>query len=56
MTEYLNNDLLNIIPWIIMIASSITAMTNTPKDDGIIRNLYKIIEFMALVNDKVKQK
>lgn len=41
---------------IVTIASVITNRTDTPKDDGIVRELYKIIEFLALVNDKAKQK
>lgn len=41
---------------IVTIASAITATTNTPKDDNIVGKIYKIIEFFALVNDKVKQK
>lgn len=49
-------DYINIITWLVTGASAITMMTNTPKDDGVIRKLYAIIEFFALVNDKVKQK
>lgn len=45
-----------IVTTIVTVASAITALTNTPKDDGIVRNIYKIIEFFALVNEKVKQK
>lgn len=49
-------NLITIITSIITIASVITSMTNTPKDDGIVRSFYSIIEFLALVNAKAKQK
>lgn len=41
---------------IVTIASIITNRTNTPKDDGFVRKLYTIVEFLALVNEKAKQK
>lgn len=57
MLEYLNLDtIITLGTSIITIASVITASTNTPKDDGIVRKLYAIIEFLALVNEKAKQK
>ena len=55
--EYLNLEtIVTIGTSIVTIASVITNRTDTPKDDGIVRSLYKIIEFLALVNDKAKQK
>lgn len=57
MIEFLNLDfIVQIGTAIVTIASSITALTNTPKDDGVLRKIYAVIEFFALVNDKVKQK
>jgi len=37
-------------------ASAIVALTPTPKDDKIIGKLYKIIETLALVVGKAKQR
>jgi len=37
------------------VASAITALTETPKDDGIVAKIYKVIEWLALVNAKVKR-
>lgn len=45
-----------IASYIIATMSVITATTNTPKDDGVVGKIYKVIEFFALVNDKAKQK
>lgn len=57
MIEYLNLEtIVTIGTSIVTIASVITNRTDTPKDDGWVRELYKIIEFLALVNDKAKQK
>jgi len=37
-------------------ASVITAMTPTPKDDMVLGKIYKIIEMIALVVGKAKQR
>ena len=37
-------------------ASVITALTPTPKDDGLVRQFYKVIEILALVVGKAKQR
>ena len=37
-------------------ASVITAMTPTPKDDKVLGKIYKIIEMIALVVGKAKQR
>lgn len=37
-------------------ASAITALTPTPKDDRIARKAYKVIEILALVIGKAKQR
>jgi hypothetical protein len=37
-------------------ASAITALTPTPKDDSAVRKLYRIIELIALVTSRTKQR
>lgn len=37
-------------------ASAVTALTNTPKDDTFVKKFYKVIEFLALVTAKTKQR
>jgi hypothetical protein len=49
-------DIAQIASYIITATSVITATTSTPKDDGVVAKLYKVIEFFALVNNKAKQK
>jgi|GEM_PF-3918495 len=45
-----------IITSIVAMASTITAVTNTPTDGGIKGILYRIVEFLAIVTEKTKQK
>jgi hypothetical protein len=44
------------ITMIVTLASSVTALTNTPPKTSFQGKLYKIIELLALVTDKTKQK
>ena len=37
-------------------ASAITALTPTPKDDSAVRKLYRVIELLALVTSRTKQR
>lgn len=37
-------------------ASAICALTPTPKDDGVVSSFYKIIESLALVVGRAKQR
>ena len=37
-------------------ASAVTAMTPTPKDDSVVRKVYKIIELLALGVGKAKMR
>jgi hypothetical protein len=39
---------------VIAAASTVAALTPTPKDDALIANLYKIIDFLALNIGKAK--
>jgi len=41
-------ELLGYAPYLIAAASTIAAITPTPKDDGIITNIYKIVDAIAL--------
>ena len=49
----------NLITWvtiIVTVASLIAASTPTPKDDGWISKLYKLVDFLALNIGKAKEK
>ena len=48
-------DYINIGTAIVTLASLVTALTPTPKDDQIIGKLYKIIEWCAFNVGKAKQ-
>lgn len=41
---------------VISAASAITALTPTPKDDAVVRKLYKVIEALGLVVGKAKER
>lgn len=51
-----NNDIVHIITAVVTLASAITAVTPTPKDDGIVSSVYKIIEILGLVTERAKEK
>ena len=48
--------LVNVVPWIVMGASAIAALTPTPKDDVWIGKIYKIIDLLAINIGKAKDK
>jgi len=51
MIEYITENkeqLFGIITAVIAAASAIAALTPTPKDDGLVRKLYKVVDFLAL--------
>jgi hypothetical protein len=51
MIEYIteNKDqLFGVVTAVIAAASAIAALTPTPKDDGLIKKIYKVIDFLAL--------
>jgi len=45
-----------IISGVIATASAIAAMTPTPKDDGIMKKVYKLVDLLALNVGKAKDK
>lgn len=49
-------ELATLASYIVTTMSIITATTNTPPNNSVLGKVYKVIEFFALVNDKVKQK
>ena len=57
--EYLRENwesIIAIISGVIATASAIAAMTPTPKDDGIIKKVYKLVDLLALNVGKAKDK
>ena len=49
-------DLINISTALVTAASAITALTPTPKDDGWVKKVYTVIEWLALNVGKAKDK
>tara|TARA_R110001632_G_scaffold171476_1_gene290660 strand:+ start:92 stop:277 length:186 start_codon:yes stop_codon:yes gene_type:complete len=47
--------LLNAATALVAACSAIAALTPTPSDDGIVRKLYKVIDFLALNIGRAKQ-
>ena len=45
-----------VIPWLVMIASIVAACTDTPKDDLVIKKYKKFIDWLALNVGKAKDK
>ena len=45
-----------VIPWLVMFASLVAALTPTPKDDTLTRKFYKVIDWVALNVGKAKDK
>ena len=48
-------DLFNVATAAVTLASAITALTPTPKDDAMVAKAYKVLEYFALVIGKAKQ-
>ena len=46
--------LIEILPWLVMGASFIAALTPTPVDDGLVKKAYKLIDWVALNVGKAK--
>ena len=50
------SDLVAILTGIVSVASAIAALTPTPKDDGIVKKVYGVIDMLALNVGKAKDK
>ena len=48
--------IVKIIPWIVMGASAVAALTPTPIDDGIVKKMYTVLDWFALNIGKAKDK
>ena len=48
--------LIEILPWLVMGASAIAAITPTPVDDGWVKKAYSILDAIALNIGKAKDK
>tara|TARA_R100000655_G_scaffold108745_2_gene161350 strand:+ start:104 stop:283 length:180 start_codon:yes stop_codon:yes gene_type:complete len=51
-----HEQLLTIVAGVVAVASAICALTPTPKDDGVVRKIYALVEWMALNVGKAKDK
>tara|TARA_B100000424_G_scaffold254703_1_gene233007 strand:+ start:3502 stop:3696 length:195 start_codon:yes stop_codon:yes gene_type:complete len=45
---------IQVIPWLVMGASFIAALTPTPVDDGLVKKAYKVLDWVALNVGKAK--
>ena len=45
-----------VIPWLVMGASLIAALTPTPIDDGLVKKAYNVLDWVALNVGKAKDK
>jgi hypothetical protein len=57
--EYIRENwegILAVLSGVIATASAVAALTPTPKDDGIIKKLYKLVDLLALNVGKAKDK
>tara|TARA_Y100001937_G_C6988356_1_gene270923 strand:+ start:78 stop:254 length:177 start_codon:yes stop_codon:yes gene_type:complete len=48
--------LIEILPWLVMGASAIAAITPTPVDDGWVKKAYSVLDAIALNIGKAKDK
>jgi hypothetical protein len=48
--------ILGILTAAVALASAVAAITPTPKDDGIVKKLYKILDMLAFNVGKAKEK
>jgi|TARA_B100000214_G_C23493750_1_gene412887 hypothetical protein len=48
--------IVKIVPWIVMGASAVAALTPTPVDDGIVKKMYMVLDWFALNIGKAKDK
>ena len=45
---------IQVIPWLVMGASLVAALTPTPVDDGLVKKAYKVLDWFALNVGKAK--
>lgn len=48
--------ILGILTAAVTLASAVAAITPTPKDDGVVKKLYKLLDLLALNVGKAKEK
>ena len=48
--------IVKIIPWVVMGASAVAALTPTPIDDGIVKKMYTVLDLFALNVGRAKDK
>ena len=48
--------IVKIIPWVVMGASAVAALTPTPIDDGIVKKMYIVLDWLALNVGRAKDK
>ena len=48
--------IVQVIPWLVMGASAVAALTPTPVDDGIVKKMYTVLDWFALNVGKAKDK
>ena len=48
--------IIQVIPWLVMGASLVAALTQTPVDDGLVKKAYKLLDWVALNVGKAKDK
>ena len=45
---------IQVIPWLVMGASLVAALTPSPVDDGLVKKAYKVLDWVALNVGKAK--
>ena len=48
--------IVKVIPWLVMGASAVAALTPTPVDDGIVKKMYAVLDWFALNVGRAKDK
>ena len=48
--------IIQVIPWLVMGASLVAALTPTPVADGLVKKAYKVLDWFALNVGKAKDK
>ena len=48
--------IVKVVPWLVMGASAVAALTPTPVDDGIVKKMYVVLDWVALNVGRAKDK